>query len=148
MLIENSERLDFRSFISCGQSWQGSEQSYALATKENFKFHFNNKQQYEQHTISAIIRLKSMEETSDGFKISEIDLKLRGPGDFLGTKQAGLPSFKFINLASDGDIVSNARKLAFEIIAADPHLRKTENQMLREHFIKLYKEGNHYFDIA
>ncbi len=150
MLIENSERFGLSQLHQLrGRVGRGSEQSYCiLATKENFKFHFNKKQQDEQDTISAIIRLKSMEETSDGFKISEIDLKLRGPGDFLGTKQAGLPSFKFINLASDGDIVSNARKLAFEIIAADPHLRKTENQMLREHFIKLYKEGNHYFDIA
>lgn len=150
MLIENSERFGLSQLHQLrGRVGRGSEQAYCiLATKENFKFHFNKKLQDEQDTVSAIIRLKSMEETSDGFKISEIDLKLRGPGDFLGTKQAGLPSFKFLNLASDGDLISKARKFAFQIIADDPHLRKVENKATRENFIKQYKEGNHYFDIA
>ncbi len=67
-------------------------------------------------------RLSIMEETGDGFKIAEADLLIRGPGDFLGTKQSGLPQFMFANLIRDIRILGEAREDAFELVRADPDL--------------------------
>ncbi len=61
-------------------------------------------------------RLKIMKETDNGFRISEADLEIRGPGDFMGTKQSGIPAFKFANLIRDSRILNEARSAAFEII--------------------------------
>jgi len=65
-----------------------------------------------------------MEETSDGFKIAESDLIIRGPGDFLGTKQSGLPQFRFANLIRDSRILGEAREDAFNLVKQDPELSK------------------------
>jgi ATP-dependent DNA helicase RecG len=65
-----------------------------------------------------------MEETTDGFKIAEADLMIRGPGDFLGTKQSGLPQFRFANLIRDARILSEAREDAFNLVKKDPELSK------------------------
>ncbi len=61
-----------------------------------------------------------MEQTTDGFKIAEIDLRLRGPGDILGIQQSGLPPFKYINLATDGEIIAKSREYAYKIKEIDP----------------------------
>ena len=77
-------------------------------------------------------RIKLMEDTSDGFKIAEADLELRGPGEFLGAKQSGLPGFKMANLVRDLDILKQARDAAFEIVKKDPQLSRPENSILRQ----------------
>ena len=69
-------------------------------------------------------RLSIMEETSDGFRIAEADLMIRGPGDFLGTKQSGLPQFGFADLIRDARILGEAREDAFAIVKDDPVLSK------------------------
>jgi len=81
-----------------------------------------------------------MVETTDGFKIAEVDLRLRGPGDFFGTRQSGLPDFKIANLVEDHDLMVIARKAAFDLLARDPHLRKPEHAELRRQFEARYKE--------
>lgn len=63
-----------------------------------------------------------MEETTDGFMIAEADLTIRGPGDFLGTKQSGLPQFRFADLMRDARILREAREDAFRIVTEDPRL--------------------------
>ncbi|MFA6571449.1 MAG: ATP-dependent DNA helicase RecG [Bacteroidota bacterium] len=150
MLINNAERFGLSTLHQLrGRVGRSGFQSYCfLATKDNYQFEFKRKDIPEEDRKTAIIRLKTMEETTDGFEISEVDLKLRGPGDVLGTRQSGLPAFKFLELISDGDIISTARKEAFAIIAEDPHLRKTENQLIRSNFLKQYQTGKNYFDIA
>jgi ATP-dependent DNA helicase RecG len=71
-------------------------------------------------TAEARERLHVMEETSDGFRVAEVDLRLRGPGDFLGQHQSGLPPFRFADLATDRALVETARDLARQILDAEP----------------------------
>jgi ATP-dependent DNA helicase RecG len=77
-------------------------------------------------------RLKVMEETNDGFRISEEDLAIRGPGEFLGVRQSGMPDFRVANIARDMKILQEARKEAFTLIEDDPSLDKKANQLLKE----------------
>ena len=73
-----------------------------------------------------------MEETTDGFLIAEADLKLRGMGDILGTRQSGLPDFAVAELARDQVILQEAREEAFRLVEDDPDLRQHGNSPLRE----------------
>lgn len=73
-------------------------------------------------------RAEIMEKTADGFRIAEADLELRGPGEFLGTRQSGLPGFKMANLVRDLGILQQARQAAFKMIADDPQMNHPENQ--------------------
>ncbi len=75
-------------------------------------------------------RLKIMEETDDGFRIAEEDLSIRGPGEFLGTRQSGLPDFRVANIIRDAEVLSQARKEAFNLIREDPELKQPENRIL------------------
>lgn len=77
-------------------------------------------------------RTNIMAETSDGFKIAEADLEFRGPGEFLGSKQSGLPGFKMAHLIRDMDILQEAREAAFDLIKKDPTLNSSENKMIKE----------------
>lgn len=81
-------------------------------------------------------RLRVMESTSDGFKIAEADLEIRGPGDFLGTRQSGMPDFRVANILRDGTILEQARQAAFGLLESDPELSTTENAPLREELIR------------
>jgi ATP-dependent DNA helicase RecG len=75
-------------------------------------------------------RLGVMEHSSDGFVIAEKDLEIRGPGEFLGTRQSGLPELAVANLARDGDLLSLAQQEARRILARDPRLEASEHQGL------------------
>ncbi len=77
-------------------------------------------------------RLSAMVETTNGFKIAEYDLNIRGPGDILGTKQTGIPSFKLADLIQDEKVLILARKVAKQILADDPHLANNDNRMIKE----------------
>lgn len=83
-------------------------------------------------------RVEFMEKTSDGFKVAEFDLEIRGPGEFMGSKQSGLPGFKMANLVRDFDILKTARDSAFDILKKDPKLTKKEHVQLREELMKCY----------
>lgn len=83
-------------------------------------------------------RVEFMEKTNDGFKVAEFDLEIRGPGEFMGSKQSGLPGFRMANLVRDFDLLKLARDEAFEILRVDPKLQKRENQQLREELLKSY----------
>lgn len=86
-------------------------------------------------------RTEMMEKTSDGFKIAEFDLQLRGPGEFLGTKQSGLPGFKLANLVRDMAVLHEARAAAFELLKKDPQLKKPENAGVREELLRSHGPG-------
>jgi ATP-dependent DNA helicase RecG len=79
----------------------------------------------------AIERLQEFADTEDGFEIAELDLRLRGPGDFLGTRQHGLPTLRFADLAADLELLQEARAVAFALIEADPQLDAATNQCVR-----------------
>ncbi|HDN86519.1 MAG: DNA helicase RecG [Candidatus Omnitrophota bacterium] len=78
-------------------------------------------------------RIEVIKETSDGFKIAEEDLKLRGPGDFFGHLQWGFPHLKVANPLEDLDNLRWARKLAYQVVKNDPHLRKPYHRCIKEH---------------
>ncbi len=81
-------------------------------------------------------RTQFLEQTTDGFKIAEFDLQMRGPGEFMGTKQSGLAGFKLANLIRDVGFLQKARSAAFEILQKDPQLKHSDNQKLREELLK------------
>ena len=79
-----------------------------------------------------------MESTSDGFEIADEDLRLRGPGDFFGTKQHGYMKLKIADISKDGKIARIARKYAFEIIYQDPNLELSNHKRIFQKFKKEY----------
>jgi ATP-dependent DNA helicase RecG len=112
MVVENAERFGLTQLHQLrGRVGRGEHDSYCILIS-GFK-----------RSEDAEKRLTIMEQTSDGFQIAEADLKIRGPGDFLGTKQSGLPQFRFANLIRDARILSEAREDAFTLVKDDPELR-------------------------
>ncbi len=85
-------------------------------------------------------RLKAIKEESDGFKIAEADLKLRGPGEFFGQLQHGLPDLKIANPLRDLEILKQARAFAREVIKKDPHLSKPQSKPLQNYFKSMVKK--------
>lgn len=77
-------------------------------------------------------RLEALVKSSDGFVIAEEDLRIRGPGEFFGVRQWGLPEFRAANLIRDGAILEQARQEAFALLAADPRLADPVHRALRE----------------
>ncbi|MBR4972851.1 MAG: ATP-dependent DNA helicase RecG, partial [Clostridia bacterium] len=87
-------------------------------------------------------RLDVIKNTADGFKIADADLELRGPGDFLGSRQHGLPDMKIADLFADRDVLHKAGREVEYLIKNDPSLKLEENLGLREEIIALYKKLN------
>ncbi len=85
-------------------------------------------------------RLEIMAKVSDGFNLSEQDLALRGPGEFFGLRQHGLPDLKLANLIRDADKIEKMRVLAQQILSQDPHLQHQEHQALRRAYDELYQQ--------
>lgn len=83
-------------------------------------------------------RTEFMEKTTDGFKIAEFDLEMRGPGEFMGTKQSGLAGFKMANLVRDMKILQEAREAAFEVLQKDPKLKNADHEKLREELLRAH----------
>lgn len=125
MVIEHAERFGLSQLHQLrGRVGRGTEQSYCILMAD-----------YKQ-SAEAKTRLEVMASTTDGFVISEEDLKLRGAGDFFGTRQSGLPDLKIANITQDADILTRAREAAFALIENDPHLRIPENELTRNHFLR------------
>jgi ATP-dependent DNA helicase RecG len=90
-------------------------------------------------------RLRVMESTSDGFRIAEADLEIRGPGDFLGTRQSGMPDFRVANILRDGALLEHARRAAFELLESDVVLSAIDHVTLRE---ELLRRWEHRLELA
>ncbi len=119
MVIQNAERFGLAALHQLrGRVGRGEYQSYCIL-------------KYQGNSDNVIQRMKVMQETNDGFVISEKDLELRGSGEFFGTKQHGLPEFKVANLFEDMNILKMVQALAIKILNDDPNLNKQENQILR-----------------
>lgn len=127
MIIENAERFGLAQLHQLrGRVGRGSEKSYCTLI-------YGSKTEICRH------RMAIMEETNDGFKISEKDLELRGPGDFFGTRQHGLPELRVANLFKHIKILRLVQKEAREIYAEDPSLRLKENEGLRLKIEEMFK---------
>jgi ATP-dependent DNA helicase RecG len=121
MIIENSERFGLSQLHQLrGRVGRGAEQSFCILMSG--------------HKLSreGRIRLDTMVATNDGFKISEIDLELRGPGDIEGTQQSGVLDLKMANLATDQELLMTVRHQVEEIFEKDPQLSHPENQILHQ----------------
>jgi ATP-dependent DNA helicase RecG len=148
MVIEHAERFGLAQLHQLrGRVGRGAEQSYCILMAPDWmkdrsrrapKLSLTGEEDPDE--IRAVKRLKAMEKTTDGFKIAEIDLELRGPGDFFGTRQSGIPELQIANLVTDGDLLALARREAFTIIEADPHLRLPEHERLRSYVQERLKE--------
>jgi ATP-dependent DNA helicase RecG len=82
-----------------------------------------------------------MVQTNDGFKIAEVDLQLRGPGDFFGTRQSGVPEFKVADILIDTKLLDEARRDAFALIELDPQLKLAEHQIVADTLRALHREA-------
>jgi len=145
MIIENAERFGLSQLHQLrGRVGRGSDQSYCIliANYHWFETHKKGLETLDVHEEKELARerLETMVQTSDGFKIAEVDLKLRGPGEFFGTRQSGLPALRLANLIDDADILARARIEAFDLINNDPHLRLKSNECIRKHFEEEYRE--------
>lgn len=119
MVVENAERYGLSQLHQLrGRIGRGEFKSFCILVSSYAS------------SGEAERKLNIMCNTTDGFRIAELDLEIRGPGEFLGTKQSGIPQFKFANLIRDSRILSEARDQAFTLIEKDPTLSK--NPKLRE----------------
>ena len=96
----------------------------------------------------AKIRLETMVRTSDGFEISEQDLKIRGPGDVMGTQQSGVLDFKLADLARDGQIVQLSKNDVDQILKEDVNLSTVENQIVKKELIRQMKLKPNWSNIS
>ncbi|MCF6149995.1 MAG: ATP-dependent DNA helicase RecG [Candidatus Kuenenia sp.] len=135
MVIEHAERFGLAQLHQLrGRIGRGSEQSYCLLFG------------VPKSAVSRE-RLRTMVKTCDGFKIAEMDFKLRGPGEFFGTRQHGLPELKISNLFHDFPILQKARKDAFEIVNKDPYLSSEEYQKIKQRVMDVFKDRLELFTI-
>ena len=137
MIIEHAERFGLSQLHQLrGRIGRGSRQSYCILMPH--------------HAVSesGAVRLKTMERTTDGFEIAEVDLKLRGPGDFLGTKQSGLPDFRFGDIIQDQDLLELAKKQARELMEQDFLLSKQEHLELKHFFESYHREKQQFYGLA
>lgn len=126
MVVENAERFGLSQLHQLrGRVGRGKHKSYCVLFSDS------------DSEISKS-RLKVMEQTNDGFKISEEDLKLRGPGDFFGSRQHGLPEMHIADLCTDIRVLHDAQEAAQELLKADPELTNPENERLRSRIEELF----------
>jgi len=120
MVIENADRFGLAQLHQLrGRVGRGGDQSYCILVTKT-----TNQQ--------ALQRLKIMTETTDGFRLAEEDMKMRGPGEFFGNQQHGLPEFRFAELTRDQKILEEARQAAIELLKEDPFLENIKNIGLKK----------------
>lgn len=137
MVIESAERFGLSQLHQLrGRVGRGAEQSYCILMT-------SDKLSKESRT-----RIKTMTETNDGFKISEVDMQLRGPGDILGTQQSGVVDFKRLDLVNDAPIIKTTKSIVEKILEADPHLSRTDHQIIKNYYLQNYKGKNKWSKIS
>ncbi|MBN1398999.1 MAG: ATP-dependent DNA helicase RecG [Bacteroidetes bacterium] len=144
MIIENAERFGLAQLHQLrGRVGRGPDQSYCILIADYGWFDMQKKGgdilEILGEKENARVRLETMVQTTDGFKISEIDLKLRGPGEFFGTRQSGLPGLRIANPVDDAELLTKARKEAFDLVKNDPHIRREENIYIKYFFEKKFR---------
>lgn len=128
MMVENAERFGLAQLHQLrGRVGRGKHKSYCIL-------------KYDSKSDVVQQRMNIMQQTNDGFVISEKDLELRGPGDFFGTMQHGVPEFKVANLFTDMEILKEAQAAAKNLLEEDPMIEKEENIGIKGKIDKLFKE--------
>lgn len=126
MLIENADRFGMSQLHQLrGRVGRGQHQSYCILMTDHV-------------TEESKLRLQTMSRISDGFRIAEEDLKMRGPGDFFGQRQHGLPPLKIADLTRDMTLLTETQETARQLLAADPELMLPEHRPLRLEVLRLF----------
>ena len=131
MIIESAERFGLSQLHQLrGRVGRGAEQSYCILMTS--------------HKMSADskTRMETMVRTNDGFEIAEVDLKLRGPGNLMGTQQSGVLNLQIADLVRDRDTLALARNYAMKLLKDDPSMQRPEHAALRAVFIEMTKKKN------
>ena len=137
MIIESAERFGLSQLHQLrGRVGRGAEQSFCVLLTA------------DKMSADSRKRIKTMCETNDGFKISEVDMQLRGPGDLLGTQQSGVVDFKKLDLVADGNIIKASKQSVEKILERDPLLQFPDNQQMREFYIRSYRNKNKWSKIS
>ncbi len=137
MVIESAERFGLSQLHQLrGRVGRGADQSYCVLLS-SFKL-----------SKEAKTRLQTMVETTDGFKIAEVDLKLRGPGNIMGTQQSGVLSLKIADVVKDTSILKKARNVAIELLSKDPELSLPENRLIKNTYAVLAKRTGIWSNIS
>ncbi|MEX2483708.1 MAG: ATP-dependent DNA helicase RecG [Brumimicrobium sp.] len=137
MIIESAERFGLSQLHQLrGRVGRGADKSYCVLMTGN------------KISKEAKKRLQTMVETNDGFKIAEVDLEIRGPGDIMGTQQSGVLNLNLADLARDGQIVSAAREAAKQILEHDPKLANEAYIAIRNELKRLIKSKPNWSKIA
>jgi ATP-dependent DNA helicase RecG len=137
MVIESAERFGLSQLHQLrGRVGRGAEQSYCILMTS------------DKLSSDSRTRIKTMVETNDGFKISEVDMQLRGPGDILGTQQSGVVDFKRLDLVNDSVIIKITKNTVEKILKTDPLLSNPDNQILKNYYLRQYKGKNKWSKIS
>ena len=137
MMVENAERFGMTQLHQLrGRVGRGANQSHCILMTGS-KLSQNAKK-----------RIKTMVDTTDGFVISEVDMKLRGPGDVAGTRQSGLLDLKIASLVADSHIMTSARNQANNIINNDPELNSADNQILKSRLAEIQDNNVNWGNIS
>ena len=129
MVVENAERFGLAQLHQLrGRVGRGEYKSYCIL-------------KYQGNSDVIRQRMKVMQDTNDGFKISEKDLELRGSGEFFGTKQHGLPEFKIANIFEDMPMLKDIQLIAINILKNDPELESDKNKLLKIAVEKKFMSG-------
>jgi ATP-dependent DNA helicase RecG len=134
MIIENADRFGLSQLHQLrGRVGRGKHQSYCVLVTST-------------RNPDSMQRLKTLASTTDGFKISEEDLKARGPGDFFGSRQHGLPQLRLADLGGDMRLLQQAQDAANRLLAADPELTQTENRPVLERVRHMFADTPDIFN--
>tara|TARA_B110000444_G_C18799225_1_gene576543 strand:- start:514 stop:1686 length:1173 start_codon:yes stop_codon:yes gene_type:complete len=137
MVVESAERFGLSQLHQLrGRVGRGAEKSYCILMSDS------------KLSPDAKFRIKTMVQTQDGFKIANADLKLRGPGDIMGTRQSGLLNLKLGDLSKDSKILQYARKTAKEILATDQDLTKETNRLIKKEYMRSHHNKIQWSDIS
>ena len=129
MVVENAERFGLSQLHQLrGRVGRGSEKSYCVLISD-------------AEGEAASQRLEALCKTNDGFAIADADLRLRGPGDFFGARQHGLPQLQIADLLQDMDTLREARAASLRVIAADPLLKAEEHYQLKDAVVRLFRRN-------
>lgn len=126
MVIEHAERFGLSQMHQLrGRVGRGQHKSYCVVILG------------DRFSKESSERAYIMQSTSDGFKIAEKDLEIRGPGEFLGSRQSGIPGFKMAHLIRDSDLLALSKQAAFDLVSKDVFLKRAEHQKVRQKFQEL-----------
>ena len=131
MIIESAERFGLSQLHQLrGRVGRGADQSYCILMTGS------------KLSTEAQTRMETMTQTNDGFAIAEVDLKLRGPGNIMGTQQSGILQFKIADLIQDQALLKAAREQALRILNHDPNLKDADHQCIKRTLSALKFDSN------